>query len=123
MSAKTISAFVAIFGGLIVVEHPSTMLRSTWPMQQKAVHVILVFRKPPHAAKIAMLIPLANVDMVFTTERGDEFVSLPCGALWELLGAGEIEPDAFEVVRYSRQYRFSCCQYYDGHHFAIGQGR
>ena len=35
--------------------------------------------------------------MACPVERSDEFVAVPRGALRELLGAGEVEPDTFEL--------------------------
>ena len=48
---------------------------------------------------IAMLFPERGVDMTLGVERSDEFISVPRRALGELLGAREIEPDAFESMR------------------------
>jgi hypothetical protein len=102
MRAETVSAFVVIFRRLIVVEDPSTVLRSARTMQKKAVLVILAFRKSSHAAKIAMLFPQGGIDMACTVERSGELVAVPRGALRELLGAGEVEPDTFETARQVR---------------------
>jgi hypothetical protein len=71
-------------------------------MEKKAVLVVLAFRKSSHAAKIAMLFPQGGIDMAYTVERRDEFVTVPRGALRELLGTGEVEPDTFETARQGR---------------------
>src|SRR5262249_9660556 len=105
VSAKAVTAFVVIFRSLIVIEHPSAVLRSARPVQQEAVLIILTFRKSSHAAKIAMPFPRGDIDMAITIERSDELVAIPLGALGELLGASEIEPDTFETARHGRHGR------------------
>jgi hypothetical protein len=49
-----------------------------------------------------MLFPQGGVDMACTVKWSDEFIAVPRGALRELLGAGEVEPDTFETARQSR---------------------
>ena len=102
MRAKTVSAFVVIFRRLIVVEDPSTVLWSPRTMEKKAVLIVLAFRKSSYAAKIAMLFPQGGIDVACTVEGSDKFVAVPRGALRELLGAGEVEPDTFETARQGR---------------------
>jgi len=99
MRAEAISAFVVIVGSLIIVKHPTGMLGAARPVHQEAEFIIFTFPEPADAAMIAMLFPEGDVDMTFRIERRDEFITVPRRALGELLGAREIESDAFESVR------------------------
>ena len=71
----------------------------------RASRADLVLFAIPEAADPAMaavLLPLLLVDVAIGLERRDEFVTVPRGALRKLLRAGEVEPDALEIVRQRR---------------------
>jgi hypothetical protein len=99
MRAEAVSAFVVIVCSLIIVKHPARMLGSARPVHQEAEFIIFTFPEPADAAMIAMLFPEGDVDMTFRIERRDKFITVPRRALGKLLGAREIESDAFESVR------------------------
>src|SRR5664279_327977 len=99
MGAEAVAALVVVLGGLIVVEHPARMLRATRLVHQETVFVVLAFPEPAHAAMLALALPELHVDVGRAVERGDEFITVALRALREFLGAGQIEPDAFERMR------------------------
>src|SRR5450830_297278 len=99
MRAEAITVLVVVHGGLVVIEEPARVLGSARLVHQETGFVVLAFPEPAHAAIFTMLAPERDVDMALVVERGDEFVTMPRRALRELLGAGEIEPDAFERMR------------------------
>jgi hypothetical protein len=45
---------------------------------------------------MAVLLPERRIDVTARVERSHEFVAVSPGPLGELLGTGEIEPDALE---------------------------
>jgi len=97
--AETVTAFVISIGGLVVVEHPASVLLTAGLVDKQAVFILLTFPKSSDTAMIPVLLPDLGIDMTIAVERRHEFVSMSRGALGELLGASEIEPDAFECVR------------------------
>src|ERR1039457_2645240 len=99
MGAEAVAALVVVGPGWVVVEDPARMLGSARLVHQKADLVVLAFPEPAHAAMLVVASPERHVDMALVVERGDEFVTMALRALRELLGAGKIEPDAFERVR------------------------
>src|SRR5262245_41943314 len=99
MRAKTVAAFIVGIRSLVVVEHPAPMFGAARPMNQKAVLIGFASPESPDAADVAMLLPQHDVDMTLAVERRDKFITMSRRSLRELLGAGEIEPDAFENVR------------------------
>src|ERR1035437_2941934 len=99
MGSEAVAALVVVGPGWVVVEYPARMLGSARLVHQKADLVVLAFPEPAHAAMLVVASPARHVDMALVVERGDEFVTMALRALRELLGAGKIEPDAFERVR------------------------
>jgi hypothetical protein len=57
MRTEAVAAFIVVLGSLIVIKDPTSVLGAARPMHEEAVFIILAFRKPPHAAVIAMLFP------------------------------------------------------------------
>jgi hypothetical protein len=66
---------------------------------------VLALGETPHATMRLVGLPLDDVDVPVGVERGDEFVALARRALRERGRAGEVEPDALEVMRQSGQGR------------------
>lgn len=97
--AETVAALVIGIRSLVIVEHPASVLLTARLADKKAVFILLTFPKSSDTAMIPVVLPELGVDMTIAVERRDEFVSVSRGALGELLGASEIEPDAFECVR------------------------
>src|SRR3974377_1986161 len=96
--AEAITALVVFLDGLVVVENPARMLRAARLVHQEPNLVLLPFPKAAHTAMLAVSAPERLVDMTFAVERGHEFIPVPHGAQWDLLGAGKIDPDALELV-------------------------
>ena len=90
MRAEAIAAFVISVRGLIIVEHPASMLGPARPVHQEAVLISLAFPESSDTAIIAMLPPQRGVDMTLAVKRCNEFIAVPRRSLRELLGAGEI---------------------------------
>jgi hypothetical protein len=97
--AETVAALVIGIRSLVIVEHPASVLLTARLADKKAVFILLTFPKSSDTAMIPVVLPELGVDMTIAVERRDEFVSVSRGAPGELLGASEIEPDAFECVR------------------------
>jgi hypothetical protein len=51
---------------------------------------------------LAISAPQLGIDVSIGVERSDEFIAVPLRTHREVLGAGEIEPDALEHVRQLR---------------------
>ena len=62
---------------------------------------VVVVGAGPTGLMLAAELALARLSVVMV-ERRDEFVAVPRGALRELLGTGEVEPDTFETARQDR---------------------
>ncbi len=82
----------------IVIEDPASA-RTAGLVRQTADLVVLALPESAHAAVVAVLAPGFLVNVTLGVERGDELVAMLCGPLRELPGAGEVEPDALEIVR------------------------
>ena len=81
MRAEAITTFVIGIRGLVVVEHPASVLRSARPVDEEAVFIRLAFPKSSYAAMIAMLLPELGIDMTFIVERSYEFIPMSRRAL------------------------------------------
>ena len=98
MDAKAVALLVIVDASRIVVKDPAAVLGPARLVHQEADLVGLALPDPAHPAILAVLAPKRHVDIVLGIERGDEFITVPRGALGELLGAGKIEPDTLERV-------------------------
>src|SRR5690348_6261528 len=66
MRPEAITAFIIVFGRLIIVEYPTPVLGASGLMDQIAKLVRLALPEPAHTAMVAMLFPMRRVDMAFT---------------------------------------------------------
>jgi len=76
MRAEAITTFVIGIRGLVVVEHPASVLRSARPVDEEAVFIRLAFPKSSYAAMIAMLLPELGIDMTLLSSGATN--SYPC---------------------------------------------
>ena len=100
--AEAVTALVVVLGAPIVVEHPAGVLRPARLVHEEADLVLLAIPEPADPAVAPVLLPLRLIDVAVGLERRDELVAVPRRALRKLLRAGEVEPDALEIVRQRR---------------------
>lgn len=93
---KPVAAFIIVFRRRIVVEYPALVLWSSRSMDKEAIFIRFALPESSDAAGMAVLLPERRIDVTARVERSDEFVAVSPGPLGELLGTGEIEPDALE---------------------------
>src|SRR3974390_610960 len=83
----------------VVIEEPASDLGPVRVVYHLPDLILLACPEAAHAAMRAVPLPLLAIDMAIRRERRNEFIAVPRRALRKLLRAGEIEPDALEIVR------------------------
>src|SRR5262245_65158164 len=99
MAAEPIARFIVVGGGHVVVEHPARMLRAARLMNQESNLIVLAVPEAAHPTMITVLMPQLRIDVSLGIERRHELIAVARRAVGEFPGAGEIEPDALEIVR------------------------
>src|SRR5215510_16218300 len=99
MAAKPIARFIVVRSGRIVIEHPAGMLRAARLVNQEADLIVLATPEAPYATMITMRMPQLCINVPLGIERRHELIAMPRRPVGEFFRAGEIEPDALEIVR------------------------
>ena len=81
VGAESISRFIVIGPGAIVVKDPTRVLAAPRFMYEKAELVVFALPEPPHAALFTRVLPELRIDVAVRIQRCHEFVSMVCGAV------------------------------------------
>lgn len=119
---KPVAAFIIVFRRRIVVEYPTLVLWSSRSMDKEAVLIRFALPESSDAAGMTVLLPERRIDVTARVERSHEFVAVSPGPLGELLGTGEIEPDALERMWKGAHGLASLHMKMLTHQAAVGQG-
>ena len=98
VGSESISRFIVIGPGAIVVKDPTRVLAAPRFMYEKAELVVFALPEPPHAAIFTRVLPELRIDVAVRIQRCHKFVSMVCGACRKILRAGEMKPNAFQRV-------------------------